>query len=45
MGQPTLKENKKNLKEATIKEETKTELSKKVKNLFPDAELVKVEEN
>ena len=44
-GQPTLKETKKNLKEATIKEETKTELSKKVKNLFPDAVLVKVEEN
>ena len=43
-GLPTLKETKKNLNEEIIKKESTTELSKKVKNLFPDALLVKVEE-
>ena len=43
-GLPTFKETKKNLNEEIIKKESKNELSKKVKNLFPDAVLVKVEE-
>ena len=43
-GLPTIKEQKKVLKENLLKKESETEFSKEVKKIFPDAELLKVEE-
>ncbi len=43
-GQPTLKEQKKILNNDLIKKEINSDLSKQVKTIFPDAELIKVEE-
>mgnify|MGYP001314279619 CR=1 FL=1 len=44
-GFPTLKERKKNLQENLLKNEEKSQLSKDIKKIFPDAELLKVEED
>ena len=44
-GFPTLKDQNKNIKENLLKKESESDFSKKIKKLFSDAELLKVEED
>ena len=44
-GLPTIKEQKKNIKNDLLKSELKTEFSKEVEKLFPDAELLEIEKD
>ncbi len=43
-GLPTVKKQKKDLEVKLIKKESETDFSKEIKKLFPDSQLVKVEE-
>ena len=43
-GSPTLKEQKKNLKTDMLKRESTSEISKEVKKIFADAELISIDE-
>jgi len=44
-GLPTIKEQKKNIKNDLLKSELKTDFSKEVEKLFPDAELLEIEKD
>ena len=44
-GLPTIKEQKKESEVHLLKKESKTNFSKEIKNMFPDSELIKVEED
>ena len=45
VGLPTIKEQKKESEVHLLKKESKTNFSKEIKNMFPDSELIKVEED
>ena len=45
IGLPTLKEQKNKLKKDILNKENKSELSKNIKKIFSDAELLKAEED
>ena len=44
-GLPTIKEQKKNIKNDLLKIKLKTDFSKEVEKLFPDAELLEIEKD